>query len=418
MFKNRVNLLMSLLLICALLLPACAQKPQEKALVIWAGYDLTDQDNPPSVTLKRVIENFEAETGIKVTYEQVAWDQIPTKLAMQVQSKGDVPDIVEASSQHVNALMNVGALMDISDLVKNSPWLGQLNPSDAQACVRDGKRYCVAADIRGGAWYYNTADFPNGWPTTTQAWLTEGARLKNEGQYIATFFAGRHYGAVELTWGPLIYSNGGNLFDAEGKPAWATQQTVQVVQWMRQLLAEGYVPETCFTGDFTAGEMPWVDGQAAAVRGGSWSYLFIPGLQEKYEVGETQLGAAPSMGGKNQVFLVGEGWGVPTGAVHTESALAWLDYFMTSDILAEWASNHYGIPTIDAAFKGSAFDSDFYRATAQNLGENGIFIESSPYYQESLDALAIALQELMLDPNMDPLPRLERAQTEILNRYW
>jgi multiple sugar transport system substrate-binding protein len=354
-----------------------------------------------------------------VQYEQVAWDQLATKLALQAQSGGDVPDVVETSSQHVLALINAGALMDLTPHVKDAAWLAELNPSEAQACVIGGERYCVASDIRGGAWYYNDADFPNGWPTTSDGWLTEGERLKAEGKYISTFFAGKHYGAVELTWGPWIYSNGGHIFDKDGKPVWATQETVEVVEWARELLAKGYVPETCFTGDFTAGETPWVDGKASSVRGGSWSYLFIPGLKDKIEGGETMLGPATAFQtGKSHVFLVGEGWGVAKDAKNPEGAVAWLNFFMNPQILAQWASQHYGIPTIDAAFKASAFDSDFYRATAKNLSENGIFIESSQYYQEGLDELAVALQELMLDPTMDIMTRLQEAQDEVINRYF
>ena len=154
MFKNRLMLLLSLLLAFSLVISGCTQAaPKEKTLVIWARHDLTNQEDPPSVTMKRVIEEFEAQTGIKVVYEQVAWDQLATKLALQVQSGGDVPDIVEVGSQHVNALLNVGALMDISDLVKGTSWLGELNPGDAQSCVRNGKRYCVATRVTGGAWY-------------------------------------------------------------------------------------------------------------------------------------------------------------------------------------------------------------------------------------------------------------------------
>ena len=309
-------------------------------------------------------------------------------------------------------------MMDISGMVADAPWADQISPSEAQACVIGDARYCVAADIRGGAWYYNVADFPDGWPTTAEGWLEEGARLAAEGKYLTTFFAGRHYGAAELSWGPWIYSNGGSLFDEEGKPDWASPETVEVVEWARELLANGYIPETCFTGDFTAGETPWVDGSAASVRGGSWSYLFIPGLQDKFEAGETALGLAPSFGGKNYVFLVGEGWGVAEGAENPEGAIAWINFFMNPQILAQWASQHYGIPTIDEAFTASEFANDFYSQSAENLGENGIFIEPSEYYVESLTKLSEVLQELMLNPDQDILETLQDAQDEIIDRYF
>jgi ABC-type glycerol-3-phosphate transport system substrate-binding protein len=390
----------------------------QKPLVMWASYDLTDTENPTSVTLNQAINTFQAATGIEVEYEQVAWDQLSTKLAVQAQSGGDMPDVVETSSQHALALINAGALMDIADMVAEAPWYDQLNPSEAQACVLGGERYCVAADIRGGAWYYDVADFPNGWPATADAWLEEGERLSGD-KFVSTFFAGRHYGAAELTWGPWFYSNGGSIFDEEGKPDWASPENAEVVEWARELLASGYVPETVFTGDFTAGETPWVDGSAASVRGGSWSYLFIPGLQDKYEAGETALGLAPSFGGgPNYVFLVGEGWGVADGSENPGGAMAWINFFMNPQILAQWASQHYGIPTIDEAFKSSAFDNEFYKASFENLGANGIFIEPSEFYVESLTKLSETLQELMLDPDMDAMEALQEAQDEIINRYW
>ena len=387
-------------------------------ITMWARYDLTDEEDPPAVTLRQAIETFESTTGIEVEYEQVAWDQIATKLAVQAQSGGDMPDVVEASSQHVLALINAGALKDISGMVEGAPWIDELNPSEAQSCVVDGARYCVAADIRGGAWYYNNASFPDGWPTTPEGWLEEGERLKGEDTYLTTFFAGRQYGAVELTWGPWFYSNGGSLFDEEGKPDWASAENVEVIEWARDLLANGYVPETCFTGDFTAGETPWVDGSAASVRGGSWSYLFIPGLQEKIENDETDLGLAPNFGDGNYVFLVGEGWAITEGSEHPEAGIAWLNFFMNPQILSQWASQHYGIPTIGEAFVGSEFDSEFYDATADNLANNGIFIESSPFYVESLSKLAETLQELMLNPDQDIMGALEGAEEEIINRYF
>lgn len=387
-------------------------------ITMWASYDLTDEENPPSVTLSQAIATFESATGIEVEYEQVAWDQLSMKLAVQAQSGGDMPDVVEISSQHVMALINAGALMDIAEMAENAPWADEINPSEAQACVIGGERYCVAADIRGGAWYYNTGDFPDGWPTTPEGWMEAGERLAAEDMYVSTFFAGRHYGAAELTWGPWFYSNGGSIFDAEGKPNWASPENVEVVAWARELLANGYIPETCFTGDFTAGETPWVDGNAASVRGGSWSYLFIPGLEEKYQADEVELGLAPDFGEGSKVFLVGEGWAIAEGAENPAGAMAWINFFMNPQILAQWASQHYGIPTIDAAFQSGEFSGEFYQATAENLGENGIFIEPSEFYVESLSKLSETLQELMINPEMDIMENLQEAQDEILNRYW
>jgi ABC-type glycerol-3-phosphate transport system substrate-binding protein len=410
----------SLLIVCVIVLGIAPLTVAQDGgtILMWAAADLTNTEDAVAVTLASVIEAFEEETGITVEYEQVAWDQMSTKLALQAQSGAAMPDIVETASQHVLPLINTGALMDITDLVADFEWLEELNASEAQSCVVGEERFCVAADIRGGAWYYNVDSFEDGWPTTAEEWLEAGAQLKEDDLFLSTFFAGRHYGAIELTYGPMIYSNGGRLFDDEGLPAWASEETVEVVEWMRELLANEYVPETVVTGDFTAGETPWVDGTAASVRGGSWSYLFIPGLQEAYENGDTQLGLAPSFNdGPNYVFLVGEGWGIADGAENVDGAVAFLDFFMKTETLAEWAANHYGIPTIDSAIEeAEAFAGEFYVATAENLAENGIFIEPSTCYVEGLTKLSEVMQELMLDPELDAMELLQEAQDEVARR--
>lgn len=416
---SKFRLALSLLLVLAfavVALPAFtpAQAQGGGKIVMWSRNDLTNTEDPPAVTLKRLIDEFTAETGIEVVYEQVAWDQIAVKLALAARSGGDMPDIVELSDQHVASLIAQGALMDIAGLVNATDWAADLSAAEITACTYGDMRFCVGADFRGGAWYYNVADFPNGWPTDNAGWLAEGERLKAEGKYVATFFAGRHYGAVELTWAPLFLSAGGSVFDDEGLPDWASEENVAVVEWMRELLAKGYIPETCFTGDFTAGETPWVDGTAGAVRGGSWSYLYIPGLQQKFEANETELGVAPGFnGGPNYVALFADGWGISSRAKNVEGAMAWINFFMKPETLAEWAVNHYGIPTIGSAFASEAFASEFYQVNAENLGANGVLMEKSLCYVEALTELSTTLQELMINPGMDAAKALKESQDEM-----
>lgn len=409
--------LLPLILVSLLVLSIMPAAGQEDVIVMWASYDLTDEENAPSVTLKNTIEAFEEATGITVEYEQVAWDQLSTKLALQSQSGGEMPDVVETSSQHILPLINTGALMDISDMVTEFEWAETLSEAENRACVVGEERFCVAADVRGGAWFYNVDDFPNGWPTTTEGLLEEGARLKEEDKYVVTFYAGDHYASVEALYAPLAWSAGGIIFDEDGLPAWADEPMVKAIEWVREMLANEYIPPDLPIRDFTGAETPWVEGEAAAVRGGSWSYLFIPGLQEAIESGATTLGLAPSIeDGPNYVFMVGEGWAVTNGADNPEAAMAWIDFFMTPDTLAEWASNHYGIPTIEEAFDNEAFDNEFYQMNAENLSDNGRFLAPSTCYVEALTKLSTTLQELLLNPDMEALPTLEEAQEEVSRR--
>jgi ABC-type glycerol-3-phosphate transport system substrate-binding protein len=431
MKNSRLFLLLALLTLVSMLFVACGGQatPEEAAapeaveesgeIVIWSRYDLSDAEDRNAVALNERIQAFEAETGIKVVFEQIAWDQLSSKLALAVQSGGKVPDVVEIGSQHVPALMNAGALMPLDELLADEAWVNELTDGDRLACVIDGARRCIAHNVRGGITYYKADQFPAGFPETAEAWLQEAARLKADGQYMSTFFAGRSYGAIEIAWWPYIYSNGGNIFDAEGKPAWATQEVAEVVEWARAMLANEYLPPVIVTGDFADAESPWMSGTSASFRGGSWSAIFVPGLQDSVDAGETGVtGGLRFNGGNPYVFLVSEGWAVPTGAANPGGARAWLRGYMDPQFLAAWAEAQFGIPTTRAAYEAGQFDSAFYVQVDQILGTQGLYMQQSPYYVESLDSLAIAFQEMLLDPSLDPLAHLQKAQQEVLNRYW
>lgn len=431
MNKRQITRILCVLGVCGLVLAGCGPSPAPGSastgtpgttsgtLRIWSQYDLTDAENPPSVLMRQRIADFESTTGIAVAYEQVAWDQLAPKLALATQSGGAVPDIVETGRQHIPSLFDAGALMALDDVLAEEPWVSALNPSHQAGCIIDGKHYCVANLVRGGVTYYRAAAFPDGFPDTNDAWLTEAARLKQEGQYISTFFAGRSYAAIEWAWAPWIYSNGGRIFDDEGKPAWASPQVVEVFAFARTLLAEGYLPEAIITGDFATAEAPWIEGDSASFRGGTWSFLFVPGLEEGIERGEIAItGGLRFNGGPPHVFLNNESWVIPTGAPNPEGAAAWISGFMEPAFLAEWSQAQFGIPTLPAAYDTEAFDSLFYREVAALLTEQGRYMDTSPYYVQSLDTLAIAAQEILLDHSVDIMERLKQAEEEILTRYW
>ncbi len=397
--------------------------PSEQAkgqIVIWAKHDLSETDDgSPGLFFKQRIDAFEAATGIEVVYEQIAWDQLATKLALAVQSGGDVPDIVEVGSQHIPSLLSAGALMQLDELLANEAWVADLNSNDQVACTREGKRCCVANLVRSSLTYYRADEFPNGFPATSDELLAAGEALKAEDAFVTSFFAGKSYGAIELNWGQFIYSNGGRIFDDEGKPVWANGTTVQVLEFGRELLANGYIPEDIITGDFATAEAPWIDGNSASFRGGTWSFQFVPGLSEDFAGGQVMVAGGIGFNGNSPtVFLNSENWIVPVGANNPAGAVVWISQFMQPEILSEWSQVQFGIPTLGAAVAQGGFDDAFYASVSQIIAEQGKFIEQSPYYEASLDALAAAIQEIMLDPNLDSMPRLQQAQDEILNKYW
>ena len=440
MKKSNVLVLLSIVVLSVLLLSACAapatpaeapveepsaeepaaEEPMSSEITVWSRYDIDDPEDSNGATLKQYFADLEADSGVKVNYEQIAWDQLSTKLALAVQSGGDVPDIVESGSQHIPPLIDAGALMPLDDLLKGESWAADLTDGDKKACVMEDERYCVATNVRGGMTYYQADKFSAGSPSTPEEWEAACESLKADELYANSFFAGRSYGAIEIAWWPLIKSNGGSIFDTEGKPAWASEDVAEVAKWAQAMFANECFPEVAVTGDFSDPEIVWMDGNSAAFGGGSWSAIFVPGLLDSVNAGDVDMTGGISFGGGDPyVFMVSEGWVIPKGAENPKGAVAFLNGFMQPDFLAKWSEAQYGIPTTNAAYaQGQIQDSPFYENVDEILGSQGAYMQGSPFYVESLDVLAVTWQELLLDPSLDPLTELQKAADEVLGRYW
>ena len=409
--------LLTLIATLVMITTAVQAQPTEQ-LVLWSRYDLTDTDNQNAVNLNSQINAFEAATGIEVVYEQVAWDQVAPKLAIAAQTNSDVPDVVATTGQHIPSLLDIGALLPLDDALSNTEWLTDLNDKDADACLYDEGRYCVVHTVRSGVTYYRDAAFPDGFPQTAAGWLEVAPQVTGENSVFTTFYAGRSYSAIETLWYPMIASNGGTLFDADGKPAWATEAVAEVVAFNRQLLTGGHLPQLSVSGSFFDAETPWLNGEAASFRGASWSPMFVPGLKDAVDSGEVVMTGGVDFGSGPRVFMMGEAWVVPSDAANPTGAATWIDLFMQPENLSLWAQSQFGIPTLPAAADDPVFDEDFFVAANVILNEQGIYMQRSPFYLESVDALAATLQELLLNPNLDSLTRLEASAQEILNRHW
>ncbi len=395
--------------------------PAEAGILrMWGFYDLTDKGDSRAVQMKQMIDAFQSTTGIQVDYEQVAWDQMATKVAVAAQAGGDLPDLIMVGAEYMQGLINAGALLDISEPIKNSFFYEDLNPFEKQLNEKTGARYGVGTFVSGGQWYYDTEIFPDGFPSTEEGWLSACDTLAPQGKFVATFFAGRHPAAMAQGLAPLIWSLDSTLFKENGEPNFDTEAMVKALTFWRNLLAKNCIPEISFTGDWSAAEGPFIEKNAGAVRGGTWSYIFIPGLQERFENGTVKIGNPPALSGGKQgfVFMNADNWAVTARAQNVDNAIKFINFFFTPSILAPWASANFGVPATVSALESPLFASQFSKDSLDNLTRNGHPSETSPYYNESMDALSAKVQELVLNPNLDILTEMTKLQNELINQYY
>jgi ABC-type glycerol-3-phosphate transport system substrate-binding protein len=117
-------------------------------LVLMGFYDPQDQ-SAAAVEFRRRVARFERETNRTVAYE--AKPQQDINLIIKTYLVAGVPfDVGVVLPEDIADLAEAGTLAQLDRLSPNQRWPQQSSPA-GQACVVEGKRYCVADD-QGMAW--------------------------------------------------------------------------------------------------------------------------------------------------------------------------------------------------------------------------------------------------------------------------
>ena len=76
--------------------------------ILWAEWD-------PANYLQELVNEYEKETGVKVTVETTAWPGFQTKAFAEFNAKGDAYDMVVGDSQWLGAGSTGGHYVDLTD---------------------------------------------------------------------------------------------------------------------------------------------------------------------------------------------------------------------------------------------------------------------------------------------------------------
>ena len=135
--------------------PALAQ---DMTAITFGGWGGVAEDEG----VKAAIEVFEAENeDIEVVWQHNPGDYMQVLLSSL--AAGTAPDTGFVASDSYETLAVGGALMDITDLVKNDPLLGQpgyfLEPQEANRCEVNGRWFGIGSTWVAHHFYYNAEMF-------------------------------------------------------------------------------------------------------------------------------------------------------------------------------------------------------------------------------------------------------------------
>ena len=424
--------------------PAADAPAEAQEFITWYEYDQNNEDPASDERvgneyLRNTMPQFNEEfAGTWVWDNQPkAFDKMTAELVAAVQAGGEVPDLFEMSNtQDMIDFYRNGTVQDLTEWAEAQPWFDDLDPNGIEACKGpDGKLYCIPVSQRPQLVYVWKDHFPDGYPSTPEEFLARAEEMKADGLYAITFFGSTDKGGEGLTravW-TTISSFGGSLDDGEGNMLLNTPENIAAIEFLREIVANEYVPEIAFAGGFQE-EEAFKDASAGSFPTGLFGYRYVNPLTApngtEYAKGnaEDMLDAIAAGDVYLSPFLAVEGekpgcgvdvagFVIPVGAKNVEAAHDYINWIMSPEQNAAWVQGPGGgFPVLKTTQAHEIFQTPFYQEAAEAVGSSAC----RPWYgslQRPNEAQELVMNTIYKLMKEDPTADIAEALTQTQDEY-
>ena len=210
-----------------------------------------------------VIEGFKLEyPNVSVMVNTFQYDNYNSVILQQIQS-GTLPDVIWTNSTSYYFLVSMNAVAHLDPYIEASERQAVFNLeedyfSDYFDMGRyDGKLYMVPRSVDGNICFYNTeifaaagiteseiAEYEDGWTWTEFLGVCEKIKQYYERENKTGYYPIDHNFEWESVYNAMMASYGAEFFDEEGNVAVDSEETLAVLQVVRDMVTAGYVPDT------------------------------------------------------------------------------------------------------------------------------------------------------------------------------
>lgn len=335
-----------------------------------------------------LVEAFNNSHDIQIELQIVPNAEMVQKYATAA-AGGSAPDFVSLDLVYAPAFAKAGALEDLTDLAKGLPYFDHLSKAHVGTGTYDGRIYALPMSADASVLLWNKKLFkqagldPDKGPTNWAEIEAAAGKVNALGGDIRGFyFSGACGGCNAFTFMPLIWASGGDILVEDGRRATLdTPQMHEAINFYRDLVAKGYVPESAKTDS----GKNFFGGFATDNIGLSPIGAFAIGnLVKNYPEVEFGVTFIPGKEGGQASFAGGDNFVVTAGRDNLTAAKAFLDFAYSLEgqtLLAKLGS----LPTrADVAAEAvKSLDERYQVATeAMKIGRT----PSSPVYNDIINS--------------------------------
>jgi multiple sugar transport system substrate-binding protein len=294
---------------------------------------------------KALLAQFTKQTGIKVTWVNIGWDDLQTKIAAAATANTYFADAADVDWSKVGEYQRTGwfyplnKYFDVASLRSDMP---QLN-----TFISDNELMGMPFDSSFLVTTVNTKDFAKAGITTMPTTLTAfTAALKKVGK--ANGMASPldiHFATAEglsTCWYQITAAFGGQVLTAQDNPAFTAPSSpgYKAMTWMVNAYKSGLVPkaninETDYQGFTTEMARNRVAAEMCDYSGSVASIYNVPSTSSV--VGQTEYIPTPGATGPGGNVANPDGIGIPKTAKNVAGAVKFIKWFTDTENQATWA---------------------------------------------------------------------------------
>jgi multiple sugar transport system substrate-binding protein len=231
-----------------------------------------------------------------------------------------------------------GWLLDVTNAIEERQ--DEFIPSTLETARYEDKYWAVPFNTNAGFVYYRTDEAdqaPEDWES-----MYEQAAASN-----GLVYQGARYEGLTVNFLELLYSAGGSVINEDGTEATAdSQETREVLDFMRQGIESGAVPEAVTTYQEEESRRAFEAGNATFMR--NWPYAYALGKESKI-ADDFEVAVFPSYGGNEGAgVLGGYDLAISSYSENPEGSLAFIN-FATSPEQQVLLATEASLPPVSTA---------------------------------------------------------------------
>jgi multiple sugar transport system substrate-binding protein len=313
----------------------------------------TSSSSPNAITVavaypappKALLAQFTKETGIKVTWVNVGWDDLQTKIAAAASANTYFADAADVDWSKVGEYQRTGWFYPLNKYFSEASLrsdMPQLN-----TFVSNNELMGIPFDSSFLVTTVNTKDFANAgittMPTTLAGFtadLTKVGKANNMASPLDIHFATAE--GLSTCWYQITSAFGGQVLTAQDAPAFTSPSSpgYQAMAWMVNAYKSGLVPkaninETDYQGFTTEMARNRVAAEMCDYSGSVASIYDVPSSSSV--VNETEYIPTPGASGLGGNVANPDGIGIPKTAKNVAGAVKFIQWFANTENQATWA---------------------------------------------------------------------------------